>query len=97
MLRNLFAFVTGIVALAAAFMFSLVLLAVLLVVGVVVGGYFWWKTRALRRAMREAGGREAAMRPGARGGEVIEGEAVVVEETVSRTVTLLPGDDARKP
>jgi hypothetical protein len=44
-------------------------LAVVVAVGLVVWGYFWWKTRALRQAMRE--------RPP--GGHVVEGEAVVVE------------------
>ncbi len=34
-------------------MFSVVLLAVIALVGVIGGGYLWWKTRALRRQMRQ--------------------------------------------
>ncbi|MBP9712465.1 MAG: hypothetical protein KBD60_02085 [Sterolibacterium sp.] len=35
-------------------MFSFILFAVLAVVGVLVGGWFWWKTRALRRELAQA-------------------------------------------
>ena len=52
--------------LVAAFTFSLVLFAVLVVVGLLVWTYLWWKTRALRKQMRE--------RPP--GGRVIEGEVI---------------------
>lgn len=40
-------------AVAAVLMFSVVALGVLLVGGAVFLGYFWWKTRVLRRALRE--------------------------------------------
>lgn len=60
----------GAVLLILGFMFSLVIFAVVAVVGLAVGTYFWWKTRELRKAMRE--------RPA--GGHVIDGEAVVVDE-----------------
>lgn len=33
-------------------LFSIVLLVVVLVMGAMVFGYFWWKTRALRQAMK---------------------------------------------
>ena len=51
---RVFAVILGAVALAASFMFSLVVVAVLAVVALGVGLYFWWKTRALREAMRES-------------------------------------------
>ena len=51
-------------------MFSMVLLVVLAIAGLAAWGYVWWKTRELRRTMRE--------RPP--GGQVIEGEVVIVEE-----------------
>lgn len=60
----------GAILLIVGFMFSLVIFAVVAVVGLAVGAYLWWKTRELRKAMRE--------RPA--GGQVIDGEAVVVDE-----------------
>jgi len=51
--------------LVAVFMFSLLVFSVIVTGGLLVAGYLWWKTRALRRQMRE--------RPAS--GHVIEGEA----------------------
>ena len=42
----------GTVALAGAFVLSVVFLAIGLAVVLTVGGYLWWKTRELRRQMR---------------------------------------------
>jgi len=67
--------VAGGVLVVLGFMFSLVLLAVVAVLGLAAWGYFWWKTRGLRRAM--------GRRP-PEGGQVIDGEAVVVEEERTR-------------
>ena len=41
------------VVLVLAFMFSLVFFAVVVVVGLGYWLYFWWKTRALREALRQ--------------------------------------------
>ena len=67
----------GVVAVAAGFALSLVLLAVLLAGGLLVGGYVWWRTRHLRRALREAA-RQGANTPASPGGEsvTLEGEFV---------------------
>lgn len=86
------AFVTGAILLALAFMFSIVLVAVVAVVGLAVGAWFFWKTRHLRKAMREAG----AMRSQPADGNVIEGEAVVVEEYRVSERQILP-DESHKP
>jgi hypothetical protein len=43
----------GLAVLAAAMLFSAVLVVLLLAVGAAAFGWFWWKTRALRRALRE--------------------------------------------
>jgi len=70
---------------AVALMFSAMLLAFLLCVGAVAFTWLWWKTRALRRQMREQmkdfpprgkdmGNGEVS------GGEVIEGESIRVDE-----------------
>ncbi|WP_232471141.1 hypothetical protein [Caballeronia hypogeia] len=49
------AMVLSVTVLVAAAMLSVVLLAVLFGVGTIVIGYFWWKTRALRRHARAFG------------------------------------------
>jgi ABC-type uncharacterized transport system permease subunit len=81
--------VVGIAVLAGvALMFSALLLAFLLSVGAVVLAWLWWKTRELRRQMREQ--MKGFPPPGTtverevfRGetyeGEVIEGEAIRVD------------------
>jgi hypothetical protein len=69
-LGKLFALLAGVILLIVGFMFSMVILAVVVVVGLAVWAYLWWKTRDLRKAMRE--------RPA--GGHVIDGEVVVVDE-----------------
>lgn len=51
---------------ALALMFSVVVFALVLTVGVVAWGYLWWKSRDLRRKMRE----------NPPGGLVIEGEVI---------------------
>jgi Flp pilus assembly protein TadB len=65
-LGRLAAFAVGAALLVAALMVSAVVFAIALVGALVIGGYVWWKTRALRRQLRE--------RPP--GGHVIEGEAI---------------------
>jgi hypothetical protein len=62
--------VAGAALLVLGLMFSVVLLAVLVVAGLAAWAWFWWKTRELRKSMRE--------RPP--DGHVIDGEAVIVEE-----------------
>ena len=67
-------FVSAAVLLVAAFTFSLLVLAILAIVGVLVWGYLWWKTRDLRRQIREQ----------PPGGRVIEGEAIREDESHDR-------------
>ena len=56
-----------------ALVFSVVVFAVVLTVGAAVWGWFWWKTRNLRKQMREA----QANQPGRpQDGLVIEGEVI---------------------
>lgn len=70
LLGRLLMFTAGAVLLVAVFMASLLLFAVVLMGGLLVGGYLWWKTRDLRRQMREQ------MRARPTGGRVIEGDAI---------------------
>ena len=86
-LGKLAAAVVGAVALAVGLMFSLVFVVVVVVAGIGIWAYFWWKTRALRRHLREQAEQAAfgqqptgADEP-SREGDVIDGEAVrVVDE-----------------
>lgn len=73
LLAKLFALVISVALLLVGFMFSVLLLAVVAIVGLGAWGYFWWKTRALRKTIRESS------QAGDVRGQVIEGEAVVVE------------------
>jgi len=70
MLRKVAAFVLTMAMFALVLMFSVVLFAIVLTAGAIAMGYFWWKTRELRKQMREH----------PPGGAVIEGE--VIEDEV---------------
>ena len=73
-LKKLLTLVIGVILLVLSLMFSVVVLIGVVVVGVMVWGYLWWKTREIRRVMREAS-------VDVPNGDVIEGEAVVVDES----------------
>lgn len=70
--------VVGAVVMAGVFMlaltFSVAFFAVLLTAGVAIWGWVWWKTRALRKAMRAAAPVGAA--GPVPGGDFIDGECV---------------------
>jgi len=80
--------IVGLAALVLGLMFSAVFFVVLAVAGLILWGYFWWKTRALRKQIREqmaaAQASQGFAKPTpdpASGGDVIEGESVrVVDE-----------------
>lgn len=63
-----------------ALMFSAVFFAVVAVLGLIAWGYVWWKTRALRKQMREfAAQSQSVMREQtASNDEVFEGEVIRV-------------------
>ena len=86
LVAKILALVGGAILLVLGFRVSLVLLGVLVVVGLALGTWFFWKTRHLRKAMREA----AAMATPPADGTVIEGEAVVVEEYLVDRTPVLP-------
>jgi hypothetical protein len=68
--KKILTFVLSIGLLIVGLTFSLVLVAVIAVLGLVAWIYFYWKTRAVRKALREA----------AQDRSIIEGEATVVHE-----------------
>jgi hypothetical protein len=86
--------VIAMVALAGvALMFSAILLAFILIVVVFGGAYLWWKTRALRKLMKEqmrgfpprgATMRNDAFAGEAFKGEVIEGDVIRVDESPAK-------------
>ncbi len=73
----------GSVLLVFGFMFSLLVLAVAFGLALIIGVWFWWRTRSLRKEVHTDG---SATDPDRRG-VVIEGEAVVVEETPTRVTS----------
>jgi len=78
LLGKVVATIVGAAVLVAAFVFSLVVLAILLTGGLVFGGYLWWRTRDLRKRLREqqqVWAQQAAVQPEAPG-RVFEGEAI---------------------
>lgn len=74
LLRKLAVFVATLAVVALVLMFSLLVFAVVLVVGAIAWGFLWWKTRNLRKQMRDY----------PPGGTVIEGE--VIEGEVIRVI-----------
>lgn len=84
MLKNFLGLLTGLILLILGFMFSVVILSVIAVLGLGFWGYFWWKTRALRQAIQEN------MQAQKSDGQIIDGEAIVVEEYQENTKNVLP-------
>lgn len=78
-LGKLLMFAVTAVVLVVAFMFSMVLLVFVVTAGLLVYGYLWWKTRDLRKQMREHA-REQPL--GEAGGDVIEGEVIHEHTTI---------------
>ena len=78
LVRKLMALMVTVVLLAAVLMFSAVLLAVILVVGTIAFAYLWWKTREVRKLMRELSRNGMTQNAKSSNDEVFEGEAVRV-------------------
>jgi len=55
--------------LIAAFVFSLIVFAIIAAAGLVLAGWLWWRTRALRKQMRDHP-------PHPPGGNIVEGEVI---------------------
>jgi len=85
-LRNLAAVAATVVVFGLALMFSVVVFSVIIVAGMLGWAYLWWKTRELRKQMRNYPP-PGMVREGEMGendvvrGEVIEGEAIRVVDT----------------
>jgi len=81
-LTRVLAPIAGLVLLVLGFMFSLVILVLVAIAGLAAWAWLWWKTRELRKTMKQ--------RPA--DGHVIDGEAVVVDEY--RSVQIVEQVDA---
>ncbi|MFA7299854.1 MAG: hypothetical protein WC053_04860 [Sideroxydans sp.] len=81
-LRKLAALVVTVAVFVLVLMFSAVLLVVVLVVGAITGAYLWWKTREMRKMMRDFPPREARHEQMASNDAVFEGEVVRVVDPV---------------
>jgi len=83
------ALVAGGAVVVAALFVSAIVFSLLLVAGTVAGGWFWWKTRSLRKSLRErvAQRQQAAVRSAAMAddpnGQVLDGD--FIRETDGRT------------
>jgi len=82
MLGKLIGLIVTAILLILGLMFSVVVLVVVSVVGLGVLVYIWWKTRDLRKAMKEHVAAAQATAGMSVDGRVIEGESVRVEEGV---------------
>jgi hypothetical protein len=89
LLRKLVAFVATTALIGLGLMFSAVLFAIILIVGATAGAYLWWKTRELRKLMRNFLPRSVSMDEQIVEGEVIKGE--VIEGEVIRVVETRDG------
>ena len=74
-LRKTAALVVTAILIGLALMFSVLIFAAILVVGATAWGYLWWKTRALRKQMRNYPSNDDAIVGEIIKGEIIEGEA----------------------
>jgi hypothetical protein len=83
-LRKLAAVVVTVATAGLALMFSAVLFALIIVAGAIAWAYLWWKTRELRRQMRDFPPREVTREEKMGDGNVFEGEAIRVVD---------PGDE----
>lgn len=78
LLQRVGAIVATVALVLLSLFFGVMLFAVVVSVGLLAWGYFWWKTRELRKVMREqaqaAQAAQGSRPPGA--GVVIEGEVI---------------------
>jgi hypothetical protein len=80
-LRKLAALVVTVAMAGLALMFSAVLFAIIIVTGAIVWAYLWWRTRELRKLMRDFPAREAMREERMNNGNVFEGVAVRVVDS----------------
>ena len=80
-MRKVVAVLTTAALVVLGLMFSVVIFTVIAVAGLTAWGYLWWKTRGLRRQLREQAMNGRVSEAEAYKGEIIEG--VVIRKTVT--------------
>ncbi len=82
LLHKLVGFLVAVAVAIVALMFSAIFFVVIAVFGLIAWGYFWWKTRGMRKQMREfaAQARSAMCECPASNDGVFEGEVIRVVE-----------------
>jgi hypothetical protein len=78
LLRKLAALIVTVAMVGLVLMFSAVLFAIIIVVGTMAWAYLWWKTRELRKQMRNFPPGEVKREENMSDGKVFEGEAIRV-------------------
>jgi Flp pilus assembly protein TadB len=78
LLRKLVALLVTVAMVGLVLMFSAVLFAIIIVLGALAWAYLWWKTRELRKQMRDFPPRDVKWEEKASDGKVFEGEAIRV-------------------
>jgi uncharacterized membrane protein len=81
LLHKLVALIVSVAMVGLALMFSAVLFAIIIVAGTLAWAYLWWKTRELRKQMRNFPPREVKQEEKMGDGEVFEGEVIRVVDS----------------
>jgi len=81
LLRKLGALIVTVAMVGLVLMFSAVLFAIIIVAGTIAWAYLWWKTRELRKQMRNFPPREVKREEEMGDGEVFEGEVIRVVDS----------------
>jgi Flp pilus assembly protein TadB len=81
LLRKLLAFIVTVAMLGLVLMFSAVLLTIIMIAGMLAWTYLWWKTRELRKQMRDFSPRTVEREIKVNGDEVFEGEVIRVVDS----------------
>lgn len=89
LLQRIGAIVATVIVFGLALTFSVMFFAVVVAAGLVIWGYLWWRTRNLRKAMREA---QAQARSAGAGARTPPGTGMVIEGEVIREI-----DEDRRP
>jgi hypothetical protein len=80
-LRKLAALLVTVAMVGLALMFSAVLFAIIIVAGTIAWAYLWWKTRELRKQLRDLPPREVMREERMGEGNVFEGEVIRVVDS----------------
>ncbi|MDD5059362.1 MAG: hypothetical protein PHQ60_16010 [Sideroxydans sp.] len=96
LLRKIVAFIVTATVLGLVLMFSAVLLLVIVIVGALAFAYLWWKTRHVRKQMRDFAARSMEQKGAVFEGDVIEGEVIRVDMPADGRSKTAANDDRVK-